>query len=419
MTGHDVIVVGGGLAGLSCAVRLHESGRAVHLVEASDQVGGRVRTDKLDGFLLDRGFQVMLDAYPIAGEMLDLEALDLRPYLPGALIRKDERFFRLMDVFRHPLALGETVLQPIGTLRDKLLVGRLRLSLLTASEESIWRNFAEEPTESFLRRYGFSEDFIDAFFRGFYGGIFLERELVTSARFFAFTFRLFGKGKATLPNRGMEEIPRQLAARLPPDAIRCGSAVENIEDDGTLRLRDGSPQRAAELVIATDGATAHHLLPEIAPPTWQSTVNLYFRAKEPPLSEPIIALAGYRTGLVHNVSVPNLVAPGYAAGRDALVSVSVLGSVAQAESGEFLRAVRSELGEWFGPAASDWEHLRSYPIARALPSPVAGHDRSGFHHPRPGIRVCGDHCLSGSIEGAIRSGLAAAEDILSSSHDRR
>ena len=167
----QVLIVGAGLAGLSCAARLHQAGVKAQIFESSDEVGGRVRTDQVDGFLLDRGFQVFLDAYPNAGRILDCDRLRLRAFRPGALLFRSGKFHRMMDVFRSPSSIIGTALAPIGTLRDKLLVARLRRLLMRSSCEEIAEREAST-TEGYLRDFAFSPLMIDGFFRSFNGGVF-------------------------------------------------------------------------------------------------------------------------------------------------------------------------------------------------------------------------------------------------------
>lgn len=174
-------------------MRLHGRGLSPLIIEGSDAVGERVRTDRVDGFLLDRGFQVYLSAYPEAGKLLDLEALGLSRFRPGALVFRDGRFHRLMDVFRCPQHALGTAAQPIGTIKDKLLVGKMRLGAKRLTEKRM-RDQDDRTTETYLRDYGFSEGMLNQFFRAFYGGIFLERDLRTSSRMFQFTFKMFAEG---------------------------------------------------------------------------------------------------------------------------------------------------------------------------------------------------------------------------------
>lgn len=401
-----VLVVGAGLAGLSCAVRLHEAGRAVRVFERSDRVGGRVRTDKVDGFLLDRGFQVYLDAYPEAAAFLDLEALDLRPFDPGALVWKGGKPRRIMDVFRRPGALLSSAIQPVGSPLDKLRVAWLRTRLLRKSLDDIW-TAPETTTADALRKAGFSEGMIDLFFRGFYGGIFLENHLVTSSRMFEFTFRMFSLGSATLPDGGMRAIPEQLAARLPPELIRLRSPVTGVEN-GQIRLDDEIVPGSA-VVIATEG-DHHPACPAETPERlWNSTACLYYSAEAPPIDGPILMLRGDRDGLVNHVAVPTEVAPGYGPGDHALVSVSLPGD--HSGTPELEKSVREELVEWFGGAARDWVHLRTDHVPKALPARTVGH-AADPPEPVDGIHLCGDTTTSGSIEGAILSGLRVADRIL-------
>jgi phytoene dehydrogenase-like protein len=401
----ETLVIGAGLSGLAAAVRLHEAGREVLVLEASEAVGGRVRTDRVDGFLLDRGFQVYLDAYPESGALLDLAALDLRPFEPGALVWRNGKLRRLMDVFRRPASLFESALAPIGTPLDKLRVARLRARLLRKPLEEIW---SEQPraTIDLLRAEGFSEDMIDHFFRGFYGGIFLEDLLVTSSRMFEFTFAMFSRGSATLPAAGMQAIPEQLAARLPSSVLRLQTPVRALRE-GRVETETGEIQ-AKTILLATDGTAAAGLVPGRSAPRWNRTTCLYFAAPEAPYPDRLIALRGDRDGLIHHLCVPSNVSASYSPDRRALVSVSVIGGAC--DEADLEGQVRRELLDWFGPVAETWETLATYSIPRALPADPPGH--------RPGpasagaIQVCGDHTRSASIEGAIGSGRLAAEAIL-------
>lgn len=405
----QVLIVGGGLAGLACAVRLHEAGARPVILEASDGVGGRVRTDQAEGFLLDRGFQVYLDAYPVAGGLLDLAKLDLRPFKAGALIHQSSGLRRMMDVVREPRHLIPSALAPVGSPMDKLRVAALKWRLLRSSLGEI-AGREDLTTESYLRQAGFSPRMIDGFFRAFYGGIFLEQELQTSSRMFEFTFKMFSQGSATLPAQGMGEIPRQLASRLPAGTIRLGARVTAISR-GSLTLESGEAVQGDEIVVATDASTAARLTnpQNPAPPAWRSVTGLYFAAPRSPLDEPIIALNGTGSGLVNSVCVPSDVAPAYAPPGQALISVSVLGATAQVD---LEGLVRAELRTWFGGAVAGWRHLRTYRIERALPAQPPGKDLSPTgYHPPTGAYLCGDHHGSASIEGTITSGLRTAEAI--------
>ena len=406
-----IIIVGAGLAGLSCAVRLLERGKQVLLVEGSDRAGGRLRTEKHQGYLMDRGFQVFLSAYPEAGKLLDLKALNLQSFRPGSLVFKNGKFHRLMDVFRCPRYAISTALQPIGSFRDKLLVAKLRMETLLRNNLSAARK--ELTTEEFLQDYGFSQDMIDVFFRAFYGGIFLERDLRTSCRMFEFTFRMFAKGNATLPANGIEEIPKQLEGRLPRNTILFNSPVNSVRHDG-ITLTNGESLSAKQVVLATDIETTNRLLPLPGEKSrsWRSVAGMYFAAPISPINEPIIALNGEGCGLVNNVCAVSDVSTGYAPRDKALMSVSILG---MPEDKNLEEEVRGELRVWFGEQVDKWQHLRTDRIRRALPeqSPMEDPGDSCGYQVRDGVMVCGDHCTTASIEGAIVSGLRSADALCS------
>ncbi|MEM9079230.1 MAG: NAD(P)/FAD-dependent oxidoreductase [Verrucomicrobiota bacterium] len=404
---YQTVIIGAGLSGLACALELQNAGHKTLLLEASDAPGGRVRTDQLDGFLLDRGFQVYLDAYPTASQLLDLPALDLKTFEPGALVFHDQKLHRVMDVFRRPQHLLSSATAPIGTLLDKLRVALLRTRIRNSSLDTI-ANRPDTSTQTYLENVRFSPRFIDTFFRSFYGGIFLENELRTSSRMFEFTFKMFSHGSATLPAHGMQQIPAQLASRLHPDTLRLNTPVQTLTGT-TLILENGEQIQADNIVLALPADSANKLMPDLnlPVPTWRSVTNLYFAAPQSPLNEPIIALNGNKHGLINNLSVPSDLSPHYAPEGQALISASILGLN---ESPDLPNQALAELASWFGPQVHQWKHLRTDLIPKALPDQLP--NSSPPPQPQPPLFLCGDHQTSASIEGAFTSGQQIAKRIL-------
>ena len=406
----DVLIVGAGLAGLCCAKRLHAAGVPIVLVDAADRPGGRVRTNSFSGFLLDRGFQVLLTSYPEAQAQLNLEALDLKPFRAGALVFVDGEFYRIGDPWREPIGALATVVAPVGTLADKWRIARLRSDVTQGSIEDIFVR-PETSTRTALERRGFSESMIERFFRPLFGGILLDDTLEASSRMFEFTFRMMALGHAVLPARGMQAIPDQLAAGLPPESLRMQARVERL-DGTTATLASGESIEAKTVVVAADGWHATRLLGEPAALPARSTVCLYFSAPEPPVDQPVLVLNGEGRGLVNNLCVPSSVAPSYAPKNRALVSVTVLGQPAL-EQNALIRAVLRELEDWFGEVVGSWQPLGVFRIPKALPVVEPLRWTAGEWEVRPGVFVCGDYRATPSIQGAMESGRLAAEAVLS------
>jgi len=411
-----VLVVGAGLAGLTCARELHAAGAKVHVLEAADAVGGRVRTDLVDGYRLDRGFQVLQTAYPEARRVLDYGALRLRPFEPGALVRVGGRFVRVVDPWRRPLGALASAFAPVGSLGDKLKTARLRSRALRGSIEDVLARPAKT-TRSFLADAGLSDTMVERFFRPFYAGVFLEDELRTSSRVFEFTFRMFAEGDAALPAEGMQAIPEQLAAGLPPGSVRTGVACRSVAADH-VTLVDGSRLDATAVVVAVDahalGSVLGEETDEAAVATKQVT-QLHFAAERSPLGGRLLALGGDERGPINDLCVPSDVQPSYAPAGRSLVSVSVVSAEHQAlDDGALERAVRDQLGRWFdADAVTAWRTLRLRRVVHALPefpagnAPVAKPARLDS-----GVFVCGDHRHLPSIHGAMASGRRAAEALL-------
>ncbi len=416
MATYDVLIVGAGLAGLSCARELHRHGVSAKVIEASDGVGGRVRTDEVEGFLLDRGFQVLLTAYPEAQRVLDYDALELRSFYDGALVRAGGAFHRVADPLREPLAASQTLFSPVGTLADKLRTLRLRRAVRSPDLGALWAR-DEVTTRAALReRYGFSDTIVRRFFEPFLGGILLDPGLGASSRAFEFYFRMFTEGDTVVPARGMQRIPEQLAAGLDGHAIQLNTRVQRVAA-GTVTLETGAEVKAPAVVVATDGPELAYLLGGFDPPASRSVVCLYYAADEAPTADPVLVLDGEGRGPegggpVNNLAVMSNVSPRYAPPGQALVSVSVLGNPAQPD-GEVEAGVRAHLRRWY-PAAEAWRHLKTYRILHAQPdqTPPALSPPERPARLDRGLYLAGDHRTNASIDGALRSGRRAADAVL-------
>jgi phytoene dehydrogenase-like protein len=404
----DVLVVGAGLSGLACAGLLQRAGVDVHLVDAADAVGGRVRTDEVDGFLLDRGFQVLLTAYEEVQAQIDLARLDVRAFRPGSMVWNGEALQTMGDPFRDPASALASMSARVGSLGDKMKVASLRRSLLSGSAEACFEG-PERSTQEELEALGFSADFIDTFFRPFLGGVFLERGLETSASLFRYYFRCFAAGDVVVPAHGMQRLPELMAGPL-GGRITLGARVTEVRV-GSVVLDDGTTVDAREVIVATDGAMAAKLL-DGATPDFKATVTSYFAAPQAPVDEPMLVLDGEGTGPVNHVAVMSNVSPDYAPAGMHLVSASGVDAAAEDPEG-FVAAAPAQLRRWFGASVDRWEHLRTYRIADALPRHPAGSlgGRSGGRRAE-GLVVAGDYMEFGAIQGALLSGRRAAEAVL-------
>jgi phytoene dehydrogenase-like protein len=408
-----VYVIGAGLAGLRCARRLHEKGVAATVLEAADGVGGRVRTDRVDDFLLDRGFQVLLTAYPEAAEALDYRELELHPFYPGVMVRTGGRFVTVADPFRRRWDGLRSALAPVGGLGDKLKVAALRRRVTAGSLEELFAR-PETTTLEALTADGFSELIVDRLFRPLFGGILLDRELGTSSRMFEFVYRMFSLGDVALPTRGMGAIPEQLAGGLPPDCVRLGQRVTAVGEGG-VTLAGGETLPARAVVVATDGPSASRLLGgDPSAPGSVAATCLYFAADRAPVDEPVIVLDGDGQGPVNNLCVPSAVAPTYAPPGAALISAAVVDRPGLPKGPDLEAAVLGQLADWFGSAVVAWRHLRTYTIPHAQPAQPPG-VLDPPERPvrlRPGLYVCGDHRDNASINGALASGHRTADAVL-------
>ncbi|MEM6696820.1 MAG: NAD(P)/FAD-dependent oxidoreductase [Bacteroidota bacterium] len=411
----DIIIVGGGMAGLTAAHYLHKANKDFLLLEASDRVGGRVKTDRVDGFLLDRGFQVLLTAYPEVKAVLDYEKLDLKAFLPGALILQENGKKSLLgDPLRWLGSTFSTLFNGIGTWGDKFKILSLRSRLKGISIDKIFQQ-EEITTLKALKDYGFSEEMIATFFTPFLRGIFLEKDLTTSRRMFDFVFKLFSEGDTSIPANGIEAIPQQIASHLPKNNIRVQQKVTQIEQ-GKVHLASGETLEAKHILIATDAPNAAQLLSQKVENTaYESTLNAYFKTKTAPIQKPILALSAVPNSLVNNCTVLTHLSEHFAPKGEHLISVSIIGKASFVE--DLTEKIKGELKTHFGSEVEQWEHLKTYHVKYALPEAksIKNDLSSSEIKLDEGLYICGDHLMNGSLNAAMKSGRLAAELIIKNS----
>ncbi len=410
-----VVIVGAGLAGLACARRLAAAGREVLLLERSDAPGGRVRTDQVDGFLLDRGFQVLLEAYPEARAQFDYGALGLVPFFPGALIRSGGRFRRVADPFRAPLDAVASLFDSVGTFADKLRVLALRRRACAGTLDELFAR-PETTTRTALESLGFTPAMIRTFFEPFLGGIFLGRDLQTSSRMLEFVFRMMAEGGTCLPSHGMGSLSAQLAASLPAGALRLYAEVMAVAPDSVV-LASGERITASAVVVATEGDVAAALTNRLPTPSARGCTTLYYDAPASPIPSRWLVLAADADGPVNSVCVPSDLAPAYAPAGRSLISTTVLG-IPTVNDAELDGEVRAQLARWYGAGTvASWRHLRTYRIPWGQPdqTPPALDPASRPVRLAEHLYVAGDHRETASIHGALVSGRRAADAVLAES----
>ncbi len=420
-----IVIIGAGLAGLTCARELVREGRRVLVLEAAEQVGGRVRTDMHeDGYRLDRGFQVLFTAYPAAQRHLNFTNLKQRAFDPGALLVKEGKRYEISDPWREPTHLLPGLLNPLIPATDKLRVLRLRSEVTHLSTPDIFAGKGQpdqedESTLSYLRRRHFSEQgFIASFARPFYGGIFLDRDLTTSARMFQFTFKMLATGEIILPAEGMQRVPEMLASALPAGSIRYRARVTNLQiSDGSVhgvQLSTGETIPAEQVVIATDSPTASYLTGKTLPTASRECVCVYFGGPERLYKQRKILLNTDPLGYVNNAVLLSNIAPTYAPPHRHLLSTTILDPGTNDDEQIAHRAL-ADIARWFPEHdLSSWQMLAVYhvPFAQLVQEP-------GFFDHLPtnttetaGLYLAGEYTTSSSIHGAMHSGEHAARALL-------
>lgn len=424
-----VVVVGAGVAGMACALELKERGIPCTVVEAAPEPGGRVRTDEVDGFLLDHGFQIFLTSYPEAQRLLDYKQLELQPFYAGAQVRFAGAFHRLADPVRAPVAalLSLSPGHPIGSIYDKILIGVLRLQALLATVDELYArpdvSIGARLSNDVLLGTAFSKEMVDRFFRPFLGGIFFDTKLRTNAHELDFVFRMLALGENCLPRKGIRAVSDYMAALLPAGSLRLSTPVASIAKDGSsVTLVNGETLTAAAVVVATDGPAARTLLAGVGADLEpegdvKKTMCLYFAIDgDAPSPDPILYLNGdgvedaEGTTKVNNMCFPSTVSSSYAPAGKSLASVSLIGIPTQPDE-EVAADVKKQLSEWFGPSVQDWQLLKTYRIPYCQPNQEVPSTREKSVEVQPFVYITGDHRETASLQGALRSGTRCGQAV--------
>lgn len=400
----DVVIVGSGLAGLSASRYLTAAGFDVHVLEASDGVGGRVRTDHVDGFTLDRGFQILLTAYPELKKQFDVDALNLQPFDPGALVWINGKGKVFSDPLRRPKSFVATAVAPIGSVIDKIRLATLRLSV-TRGNGAALLSHPDITTAKMLSGRGFSPKMIQRFFTPLVGGIQLDPQLTASRRMFDVVFRMLNQGDAVVPAAGMSAISEQLASHTPAEKIHLATRVVSATKNGVV-TESGHTISAKVVIIAVEGPAASTLT-GIPPVQSRSVSCVYFASTSAPTDKKLIILDGTGQGPVLNIAVMSNIAPSYAPEGQHLIAAALPGCIGD----DVEDIARQQLQTMFGTQVESWRHLRTYRIAHGQPDQSPPFTPKKKQHLDNGIFVCGDHRDTASTQGALFSGRRCADSV--------
>lgn len=395
-------IIGAGVSGLIAALTLEKHGFSPTIIEATPSVGGRVKTDLVDGYQLDHGFQVLLTSYPAAQKFLDYKALELQNFLPGAAIFKEGKESQIGDPLRDFSLLIPTIFSSIIPFRDKIKILQLNLKLKRKDISAIFEE-EEKTTMDYLIDFGFSEKVISQFFKPFFSGIFLETKLETSSRMFEFVYKMFGTGNAALPKAGIQAIPDQLYNQLKSTKILFNTKVNSVQD-GTITLENGEVLESDFTIIATD---ATNLLPRLNQETlkWKSCFTLYFETEKRVIKKPLIGLLPKKNTLINNIFYHTSVKTSGNGGKE-LLSVTVVDHQ-NFKNENLAEKVKLELKEHFNIDVI--RLIKIYEIPKALPDLKNLKYTLSPSKTRYSAQIflAGDTLMNGSLNAAMLSGESA------------
>ena len=403
----SIHIIGGGISGLIAARVLEEHGLSATIIEASDRLGGRVKTDVVDGYSLDHGFQVLLTAYPAAKKYLDFDALELQEFLPGSAIFKNGKQKIIGDPLRNLSLLLPTLFSGIGTVNDKLKILALNRRLKKKSIQNIFAE-KEQTTRVYLENIGFSEAIITNFFTPFFSGIFLENKLETSSRMFEFVYKMFGEGNAALPKDGIQAIPKQLFEKLKSTTYVFNTKVKSVEN-GSIKLESGETLKSNFTIIATQASGLVSNLKNQAT-LWKSCDTLYFEVAKREIKKPLIGLIAMHNALINNIFYHTSLQTSATATKE-LLSVTVIDKQ-NLTNKQLVIEVQKELKELCNIDSCTF--IKQYNIPMALPNlqDIQYEMLPSETRLTETIFLAGDTQLNGSLNAAMIAGERAALEII-------
>ena len=397
----DIIILGAGPAGLACALKCQQLGREYLLIEGSNRIGGRLGSLYEDGYIFDLGFQVYNSAYVNTNRLLDLDELNLKYFKPGAAVHYGNSFQIVSDPLRDISKVFSTIFSNITTVSDKLKILSLKNSLSNY-------NIEEDKTDDittlrFLKLYGFSEKMIDNFFIPFFSGIFHEKTLDTSSKFFKYVFSNFNNGLASLPEKGMQAIPEQLMSKIDIERVMMEKTAINLDDGNKVIFDDGDIIKGENIILTGESTT----LAEKIKYEYNEVNTIYFTTENEIENGDYIHLYP-EDDLINNIAIPSSISSAYSNGHSHLISITILEY--DCSDIELIKKIRKRLSNYYGGEPGSYDFLRTFSISKAtIKQPVGHFERKKIV--KNGLIIAGEQATNGSIEGAIISGLNAADQL--------
>ncbi len=397
----DIIILGAGPAGLACALKCQQLGREYLLIEGSNRIGGRLGSLYEDGYIFDLGFQVYNSAYVNTNRLLDLDELNLKYFKPGAAVHYGNSFQIVSDPLRDISKVFSTIFSNITTVSDKLKILSLKNSLSNY-------NIEEDKTDDittlrFLKLYGFSEKMIDNFFIPFFSGIFHEKTLDTSSKFFKYVFSNFNNGLASLPEKGMQAIPEQLMSKIDIERVMMEKTAINLDDGNKVIFDDGDIIKGENIILTGESTS----LAEKIKYEYNEVNTIYFTTENEIENGDYIHLYP-EDDLINNIAIPSSISSAYSNGHSHLISITILEY--DCSDLELIKKIRKRLSNYYGGEPGSYDFLRTFSISKAtIKQPVGHFERKKIV--KNGLIIAGEQATNGSIEGAIISGLNAADQL--------